>query len=85
MEFTHESLEAFEARFEEAEFLETERLPRQLISVRPDSRDIALLKRHARRKGIPQTNLLPYGFMNVSCRKKTGVYNGAALGVRVAS
>lgn len=57
-ELAHESLEAFEAKLNQAELLETERLPRQPVSVRLDPKDLALLKRYARSKGIPHSQLI---------------------------
>lgn len=58
MELAQESLEVFEAKLEQAELLETERLPRRPVSVRLDPKDLALLKRYARRKGIPHSQLI---------------------------
>lgn len=57
-ELAHESLEAFEAKLNQAELLEAERLPRQPVSVRLDPKELALLKRYARDKGIPHSQLV---------------------------
>lgn len=46
------------AQLEAAELFQMKRPPRQPVSVRLDPRDLSMLKRIARRKGIPYSQLM---------------------------
>jgi hypothetical protein len=53
-----ESPEQLEQLLERAEPFEASRPPRQPVSLRMDPFDLALLKRLARKKGLPHTQLM---------------------------
>lgn len=53
-----ETAEQIEETLEGAELFKATRLPRRPVSVRLDPRDISMLKRVARRKGIPYSQLV---------------------------
>jgi hypothetical protein len=53
-----ESPELVQSLIEDADFFEARRPVRQLVSLRMEPLDIAMIKRLARRKGIPYTQLM---------------------------
>ena len=53
-----ESIEDVQKQLSEAELFKTQRPPRQHISLRLDPFDISMIKRLARKKGIPHTQLM---------------------------
>jgi predicted DNA binding CopG/RHH family protein len=53
-----ESPEHVQKMLDQAEFFKIPRPPRQPVSIRLDPFDIAMVKRIARRKGIPPTQLM---------------------------
>jgi len=53
-----ESIEDVQKQLSEAELFKTQRPPRQPISLRLDPFDISMIKRLARKKGIPHTQLM---------------------------
>ena len=53
-----ESIEDVQKQLSKAELFKTQRPPRQPISLRLDPFDISMIKRLARKKGIPYTQLM---------------------------
>jgi len=53
-----ESVEDVQMQLSEAELFKAKRPPRQPISLRLDPFDISMIKRLARKKGIPHTQLM---------------------------
>lgn len=54
----NESPEKTEKLMSEAEFFKASRPPRQPVSVRMDPFDVSMIKRLARKKGLPHTQLM---------------------------
>ncbi|MBW1703852.1 MAG: hypothetical protein JRJ86_01635 [Deltaproteobacteria bacterium] len=53
-----ESVEDVQKQLSEAELFKAKRPPRQPVSLRMDPFDISIIKRLARKKGIPHTQLM---------------------------
>ena len=69
-ELSQESLAAFEAKLAQAEPLETVRPSQQPVSVQLDQQDLLLLKRFARRRGVPYNHLLALWIHERLCQEQ---------------